>query len=173
MRNTYNDSDALRSSIEENAKGESVVRTRYRVSGMDCGSCAAKIETALKRISGVQEVSVSVPAGTVALTHHEATTPAKIAEQVAALGFGVERRDNPAGSTSTDHEPYQYGDGDHHNGLHVHGHDHDAVSEGPWWWSRKGVLTITSGIGLGIAYLIGSVVPAIERPAFLAALAIG
>src|SRR3954462_4089333 len=99
MRNTYNDSDALRSSIEENAKGESVVRTRYRVSGMDCGSCAAKIETAIKRNPGVQEVSVSVPAGTVLVTHRETTVPAQIARQVTGLGFGVERGDNPTGST--------------------------------------------------------------------------
>ena len=28
-------------------------RTRYRVSGMDCASCAAKIENALRRMPGV------------------------------------------------------------------------------------------------------------------------
>ena len=58
MRRAYNDSDAPQSVVEEDAKRESVVRTRYRVSGMDCASCAAKIETALKRIPGVQAVSV-------------------------------------------------------------------------------------------------------------------
>src|SRR4051794_21499054 len=160
MRNTYNDSDALRSSIEEDAKKESVVRTRYRVSGMDCGSCAAKIETALKRIPGVQEVSVSVPAGTVLVTHREITTPAQIARQVTGIGYGIARREDPAGSKSTEHEPHQHRNDDHHHGPHVHGHDHDAVSEGPWRRSRKGVLTITSGIGLAVAYVIGSAVPA-------------
>lgn len=32
---------------------------RYRVSGMDCASCAAKIETALGRMDDVSEIAVS------------------------------------------------------------------------------------------------------------------
>jgi phosphoketolase len=39
-------------------------QTRYRVTGMDCASCATKIETAARRIDGVDDVSVSVGAGT-------------------------------------------------------------------------------------------------------------
>ena len=45
-------------------------RTKLRVEGMDCASCAAKIEAALRRVPGVSEVGVSVPAGTVTVTHH-------------------------------------------------------------------------------------------------------
>ncbi|MGO4831554.1 cation transporter, partial [Rhizobiaceae sp. 2RAB30] len=39
-------------------------KTRFRVDGMDCASCAAKIDKATRRTSGVSEVSVSVTAGT-------------------------------------------------------------------------------------------------------------
>ena len=31
--------------------------TRYRVGGMDCASCAAKIDTALRRLPGVEDVA--------------------------------------------------------------------------------------------------------------------
>ncbi|WP_429939716.1 heavy-metal-associated domain-containing protein, partial [Brucella melitensis] len=37
----------------------------FRVDGMDCASCAAKIDTAVRRVKGVEDVSVSVTAGTV------------------------------------------------------------------------------------------------------------
>ena len=38
-------------------------QTRYRVEGMDCASCASKIDTAVRRMPGVTDVSVSVTAG--------------------------------------------------------------------------------------------------------------
>ncbi|MBN9138734.1 MAG: heavy-metal-associated domain-containing protein, partial [Phyllobacterium sp.] len=39
-------------------------QTRFRVEGMDCASCAAKIDTAVRRLPGVADISVSVTAGT-------------------------------------------------------------------------------------------------------------
>ncbi|MBN9921096.1 cation transporter, partial [Listeria monocytogenes] len=39
-------------------------QSRYRVDGMDCASCAAKIDTAVRRVPGVEDVSVSATAGT-------------------------------------------------------------------------------------------------------------
>ena len=43
--------------------------SRYRVEGMDCASCAAKIDTAVRRLQGVEDVSVSVTAGTMTVKH--------------------------------------------------------------------------------------------------------
>lgn len=40
------------------------VQTRYRVTGMDCGACAAKVEVAVRRLPEVESVSVSATAGT-------------------------------------------------------------------------------------------------------------
>ena len=34
-------------------------QTRFRVTGMDCGACATKIDTALRRIPGISDVTVS------------------------------------------------------------------------------------------------------------------
>ena len=47
----------------------SVVETRYRVGGMDCASCAAKIETAVRRLPHIEDVTVSATAGTLRVRH--------------------------------------------------------------------------------------------------------
>ena len=43
--------------------------TRFRVTGMDCAACAAKVEAATRRVAGVEGVSVSVTAGTMTVQH--------------------------------------------------------------------------------------------------------
>lgn len=48
---------------------EAATQTRYRVDGMDCGGCAAKIDTAVRRMPGVADVAVSVAAGTLTVHH--------------------------------------------------------------------------------------------------------
>ena len=61
-------------------------KSRYRVEGMDCASCAQKIETAVRRIEGVDDVSISVPAGTMTVSHApDAATAPAVLQQVARL----------------------------------------------------------------------------------------
>jgi Zn2+/Cd2+-exporting ATPase len=43
------------------------VAMRYRVGGMDCPSCASKIETALSRLGGTDGVRVNYQTQTLAL----------------------------------------------------------------------------------------------------------
>jgi len=43
---------------------EQNIVTRYRVQGMDCAGCATKIGTAVRRMPGVADVTVSATAGT-------------------------------------------------------------------------------------------------------------
>lgn len=66
----------------------STQQTRYRVDGMDCASCAAKIDKAVRRVPGVEDVSVSATAGTMTVRHVDdgAIGPA-IAEKVTRLGY--------------------------------------------------------------------------------------
>lgn len=52
------------------------------------------------------------------------------------------------------------------------GDDHRAAS-GPWWWTRKAKLTAACGVALVAAYIFGALFPAMERGAFLVALAVG
>lgn len=39
------------------------METQYRVSGMRCGGCAAKVEQALKEVVGVEQVEVDMAQG--------------------------------------------------------------------------------------------------------------
>ena len=40
-----------------------LLSSRFRVEGMDCAACGTKVETAVRRIAGVNDVSVAVNAG--------------------------------------------------------------------------------------------------------------
>ncbi len=63
---------------------------RYRVDGMDCPSCAGKIETALNRLSGARAVRVNHQTGLLVLRLDEGATPRERVEaQVRGLGFAI------------------------------------------------------------------------------------
>ena len=119
------------------------VQTRYRVTGMNSGSCAVKVDAAVRRLPGVKDVSVSASAGTMTVRHQQGETllPAMRAS-LAGLGYNV-RPANPATS-----------EGDSRSHL-----DEDNRSEGPLWRSRKGLLTIACGLALAAAYGIGKLAP--------------
>ena len=142
-----------------------VKETRFRVEGMDCASCASKIDTAVRRMPGVADVSVSVTAGTMRVRHDATGDLDAIRRKVSGLGYTVTPGDAPEGHHHDHH------DHDHaHDGLH--GHDH-GPTEGPWWKAAKGRLTILAGAALVLAYGIGHVFPAVETPAFILAMAVG
>jgi Zn2+/Cd2+-exporting ATPase len=156
------------------------LRTRYRVSGMDCASCATKIDNALRRVPGVAQVNVSVPAGTVTVAHDDTVVPTALAKQIGTLGFKVMGQgpvDATGSAPKADHDHDHHGHDHNHDdetsvGLHGHLHDH-GPSEGPWWKSPRGLLTLACGLALVAAYIIGHAVPAAERWAFILAMAVG
>ena len=64
---------------------------RFRVRGMDCPSCASKIETALTRLPGVSDVRVNYQRELLELSLDETQSPrARIEKQVTSLGYGVD-----------------------------------------------------------------------------------
>jgi len=98
------------------------IQDRYRITGMDCASCAQKIDTAVRRIDGVQDVSVSVSAGTMTVRRGEAADPADpIQAIVTKLGYGIA----PLAARSPSAAPAQLDHGDHEHGASCGGHDHD------------------------------------------------
>lgn len=161
-------------------------QTRFRVGGMDCASCASKIDTAVRRMPGVEDVSVSVTAGTMSVKHDETSDLDAIGKKVKGLGFTVERlagRKEASQPVHThgpdcnhDHDSghsHSHASHDHAHGVEgLHGHDH-GPNEGPWWKSRKGRATILAGGALVVAYLIGHLVPAIQLYAFAIAMLVG
>lgn len=117
------------------------IQTRYRVEGMDCASCAAKIDTAVRRMPGVEDVSVSVTAGTMTVRHGETGDLATIAKKIAGLGYSVSEivgKDtaNPAAGHQTAccgghiHGSHAHPEHDHsghdHSGHDHSGHDHSV-----------------------------------------------
>lgn len=151
-------------------------RSRYKVEGMDCAGCAAKIDTAVRRMPGVTDVAVSVTAGSMAVEHDGSTDLAAIERKVTGLGYKIA----PAAAAAPVAVTGEHGDhhGQDHAG-HTHGeasghnHDHAAPVAGTWWHSSKGMLTIASGAGLVVAYAVGKLVPPIAPWVFIAAMLIG
>lgn len=151
--------------------GGAVLRTsRYRVSGMDCGSCAAKIETALRRVPGIHEVRVSVPAGTVAVSHEEVLDADAVVRPLAALGYGAVPADPIAEGPDAACGGGCCGSETH---SHSHSHSHGDADEAPWWRGPKARLTMAAGAALAAATMLGLLVPAAEPWAFPLALMVG
>lgn len=70
---------------------------RYRVTGMDCASCAAKIEKAARTVGGVEEVKVSIASGVMTLRLNDAATRLPDVEHaVTTLGYQLDRLHAPA-----------------------------------------------------------------------------
>ncbi|MBB3392374.1 Cd2+/Zn2+-exporting ATPase [Rhizobium sp. BK275] len=176
-------------------------QARYRVGGMDCAACATKIDTAVRRMDGVEDVSVSVTAGTMTVRHNGSSDLKAIEKKVTGLGYSVapftgkapaqEKKggqyhahhdhDHGHDHDHHDHDGHEHHDHDHSSHVHshgaeevagLHGHDHGPMT-GPWWQSKKGRLTIFSGLALVVAYAVGHLVPAIASYAFIAALLVG
>jgi len=78
---------------------------RYRITGMDCPSCAAKIASAVRKLAGVQEVNVSIASQIMTLKLDDAGSRLPRVEQaVTRLGYALSRLD-PPGSTNDDDLP--------------------------------------------------------------------
>ena len=115
--------------------------SRYRVDGMDCASCAAKIDTAVRRVPGVEDVSVSATAGTMTVHHvDDAAIAPAIAKRVTGLGYkltlipgrSTPQTSHPCGSDHNhnhDHDHEEHGHDHNHLGHH-HNHEH-AHQHGP------------------------------------------
>lgn len=61
--------------------------TRFRVEGMDCASCATKVDAAVRRIAGVEDVSVSVVSGTMTVQHLTTADLGAVSGKVTSLGY--------------------------------------------------------------------------------------
>lgn len=163
------------------------VESRYRVEGMDCASCAAKIDRAVRRIAGVEEVEISVVAGTMTVRHAARgdIAPA-IARDVGGLGYGLRpiaarpncRSFHAAGHAccGQEHAPASASCAD----LTAIEADVTRGSVGsggslvaPWWRTGKGRTTALCGAALVLAYGAGKLLPESEPWIFTVAMLVG
>ncbi len=170
--------------------------SRFRVGGMDCAACASKIDTAVRRIDGVEDVSVSVTAGTMTVQHCPAAASPAIAKAVTSLGYTIADLPPRAAKIAKDHITANDGarDHDHRNGkdcgqVHDHqGHDHKSEThydaeghrrdhgaplDGPWWQASKAKLALACAAAVALAYLINKTLPGLGAWPYVAAMAIG
>ena len=62
-----------------------------KVTGMTCGGCISNVTQALKAVSGVSEVDVSLSAGEATVEFDERlTSPEKLKSAVKGAGYGVD-----------------------------------------------------------------------------------
>ena len=104
-----------------------MITTRFKVDGMDCAACARKIDAAVRRVKGVEDVEVFATAGTMTLTHGNATDLTEVTRKVKSLGYGAaplsERRAAKIAAAAGDKEASC----DHDHSGHDHsGHDHSG-----------------------------------------------
>ncbi|ONG55991.1 cadmium-translocating P-type ATPase [Pseudoroseomonas deserti] len=99
-------------------------KTVWRVAGMDCAACVAKVTRAVERLPGISEVEVNLMAER--LTARLAGTAAAeaVQRQVAALGYGVTRLEG-ATAPAPRHAHHDHD----HSACGGHHHDHDHVHD--------------------------------------------
>lgn len=107
-----------------------VRQDKFRVEGMDCASCAMKIDTAVRRLGKqISDVNVSVTKGTMTVTHNGVEADA-ITGQLKKLGYKSSYMGANQGAAVTEPETETHvcsGDHDHDHSHHNHdhaGHDH-------------------------------------------------
>ncbi|MBX8784913.1 heavy metal translocating P-type ATPase, partial [Ochrobactrum sp. GRS2] len=117
-----------------------VRQDRFRVEGMDCASCAMKIDTAVRRLGKqISDVNVSVTKGTMTVTHNGVEADA-ITGQLKKLGYkssylganqgaAVAESETEAHACCSGHN-HKHSHDDHDHAGHDHsGHDHDHSHE--------------------------------------------
>ncbi|WP_232480817.1 heavy metal translocating P-type ATPase [Roseomonas sp. KE2513] len=73
----------------------------WRVEGMDCASCVAKVTKAMERLPGVSDIAVNLMAERLTATLADPASAAAVERQVAALGYKATRLDASAATTSS------------------------------------------------------------------------
>ena len=133
---------------------------RYRVEGMDCPSCASKIETAVGRVAGAEDIRVNYGTQILAFRLDEAATPRAVAEeQVRKLGYGIAPVEAPqiitgeAGATAAP--------------------EVRSPVRQPWWKGAKARLAATLAALTAVGFASSLAVPALDHWAYLPAALLG
>lgn len=82
---------------------------QYRVTGMDCASCAAKIEAAARRDTSVTEARVSIASGILTLAVRAAgETLPRVQQAIEALGYQLDRLEGGEATNAPAHQAPGY-----------------------------------------------------------------
>lgn len=121
-------------------------RTVYRVSGLDCGDCAAKLEKKLAATPGIRSATVNFGAGKMTVEH--TLSDSAVLRLVEQAGYKAEREDKAARAPQ---------------------------AKAAWWQNRRTIATMVSGAMLLVAIVFewGGVSEQTLVPLFALAAVIG
>ena len=75
----------------ENRKGGICMHQKFQVTGMTCAACSARVEKAVKQVSGVENVQVNLLSNSMTADYNpDQTTAESIISAVTAAGYGAE-----------------------------------------------------------------------------------
>ncbi len=104
---------------------------RMQIGGMDCTSCAMKIEKAVEKLAGVAEISVVVATGRTIVTYDPAlVSEADIQQRVTALGYTIIEGKSKSPAKQSNHDHSSHNDGDEDDGHNHGGGEVDLKREG-------------------------------------------
>ncbi|MBC9175998.1 cadmium-translocating P-type ATPase [Roseomonas ludipueritiae] len=133
---------------------------RYHVEGMDCPSCASKIETAVGRFDGAEDIRVNYHSQVLAFRLDEAATPrSSVEEQIRKLGYGVAPVEAP--------RVVEGGPGAAAGDLGF------VRPRQPWWKGKKARLAATIGVLMVAGFAVSLAVPALDHWVYLPAALLG
>ena len=158
----------------------------WRVEGMDCAACVAKVTKAVERLPGVSAVEVNLMGGRLSATVAEGHDAAEaVARQVAALGYAVrpmaadvapprggsgapchdqcghdQRNDGHGPHDHTGQNPCGVRPATQHDADHAHGHGDPGGHGAPWYATGKARLVWLLGALVGGAYGLSLLLPA-------------
>ncbi|MFL9503344.1 heavy metal translocating P-type ATPase [Rhodopseudomonas palustris] len=122
---------------------------KTRVEGMDCASCALKIETAMQRLPGVADVRVSYSAATLALRFdQDRISPSTIDDELRSLGYRPQAIAPSPSSIRPERKRL------------------------PWWQDAKLQTVMIAAAVFALAFALAQLFPAYERWLYSAAAAV-
>ncbi|MFD1111293.1 heavy metal translocating P-type ATPase [Pseudoroseomonas ludipueritiae] len=127
---------------------------------MDCPSCASKIETAVGRFDGAEDIRVNYHSQVLAFRLDEAATPrSSVEEQIRKLGYGVAPVEAP--------RVVEGGPGAAAGDLGF------VRPRQPWWKGKKARLAATIGVLMVAGFAVSLAVPALDHWVYLPAALLG
>ncbi|WOI28641.1 heavy metal translocating P-type ATPase [Sulfitobacter dubius] len=146
----------------------------WRVTGMDCGACAAKVRGAVERLPGVADVDVALMSERLRLALDESeTAPERIEKAVRGIGFGISpkgaKAEKPKGGFILPDDAVIGG-----AGAVPQASAPEETANPAWYQTTKGRLVLGSGALLAAAWVLRLVLPGeVSHWAFVIATLIG
>jgi Cd2+/Zn2+-exporting ATPase len=170
--------------VSQPATPKTPATLRYFVDGMDCASCARKIEDMVTRLPGAEAPKVNFTSQILTLELDESRTPrSRLEANIRTLGYAPTLKAETAVATARTAAHGEAGhvhddEEDHSKPGHDHGHDaeghvHALDDSKPWYATRQAQLVFLTGALAGAAWLFGFLEPQLSTWGFIAATLIG